>query len=212
MLITGLVFVVAAAQAAKHPAIESSEIEMNEYSRIIDDDNNIDDKQMNNNQNGDEQMPVNDQISVLSRQLKMLTERRQEDYRMLERSLHSYVQKHLEEHINVDIKKELKDLRWAIESGDLEMEIVSCNEMRREIAIAGHYVVPFIFSCLRVFFSGFNVCELSDKRKDLRYMKWMGKVGWGGPERKQKGEEREVYKKASFELVFFIVARKIVKN
>jgi hypothetical protein len=79
-----------------------------EYSHI---ENNIDDKQMNNNRNDDERMPVNDQISVLSRQLKMLTERRQEDYRMLERSLHSYVEKHFEEYMNVDIKKELKDLR-----------------------------------------------------------------------------------------------------
>lgn len=110
MLITGLVLVVAT-HAAKQPGIDSSEIEMNEYSHIIDDDNNIDDKQMNNNRNGDERVSVSDEISLLSRQLKMLTERRQEDYRMLERSLHSYVQKHYEEYINVDIKKELKDLR-----------------------------------------------------------------------------------------------------
>lgn len=102
MLITGLVLVV-----ATQAAIESRELN-DEYSR---NENNIDDKQMNNNRDGDERMPVNDQISVLSRQLKMLTERRQEDYRMLERSLHSYVEKHLEEYINVDIKKELKDLR-----------------------------------------------------------------------------------------------------
>lgn len=65
----------------------------------------------NDNQNGDEQMPVNDQISLLSKRLEILTEHREEDYRMLERSLHSYVQKHLHEYINVDIKKELKDLR-----------------------------------------------------------------------------------------------------
>lgn len=104
MLITGLVLFV-----ATHAAIDSQETELNnEYSHI---ENVIDDKQIN----GDEPMPVNDQISVLSRQLKMLTERRQEDYRMLERSLHSYVEKHLEEYMNADIKKELKDLRWAIE-------------------------------------------------------------------------------------------------
>jgi hypothetical protein len=102
MLITGLVLA-----AATHAAIDSREMS-DEYRRI---ENNIDDKQMNNNRDADERMPVNDQISVLSRQLKMLTERRQEDYRMLERSLHSYVEKHLEEYINVDIKKELKDLR-----------------------------------------------------------------------------------------------------
>lgn len=59
----------------------------------------------------DEQMPIKDQISLLSKRLEILTEHRQEDYRMLERSLHSYVQKHLHEHINVDIKRELKDLR-----------------------------------------------------------------------------------------------------
>jgi hypothetical protein len=104
LLITGLVFAV-----ATHATIDSRESESNdEYSHI---ENNIDDKQMNNNRNDDERMPVNDQISVLSRQLKMLTERRQEDYRMLERSLHSYVEKHFEEYMNVDIKKELKDLR-----------------------------------------------------------------------------------------------------
>lgn len=59
----------------------------------------------------DGQMPIKDQISLLSKRLEILTEHRQEDYRMLERSLHSYVQKHLHEHINVDIKRELKDLR-----------------------------------------------------------------------------------------------------
>lgn len=108
MLITGLVFAVAI-HAAKQPSFDSnsSEIKINE---MIDEDI-IDDKQMDNTRNDDEQMPVNDQISVLSRQLKMLTEQRQEDYRMLERSLHSYVQKHFEEYINVDIKRELKDLR-----------------------------------------------------------------------------------------------------
>lgn len=104
LLITGLVFVVAA-----HATIDSRESESSdEYGHT---ENNIDDKQMNNNRNDAERMPVNDQISVLSRQLKMLTERRQEDYRMLERSLHSYVAKHLEEYMNADIKKELKDLR-----------------------------------------------------------------------------------------------------
>lgn len=102
MLIAGLVLVVAT-HAAKQSAIDSSENEMSEYAV---DNNDIDDKQMDN-----ERLPLNDQISVLSRQLKMLTERRQEDYRMLERSLHSFVQKHFEEHINSDIKKELKDLR-----------------------------------------------------------------------------------------------------
>lgn len=103
MLITGLVFVVAT-YATKQSAIDSSETEANEFNRI-------DDKQMNNYRNGNERMAGDDEISVLSRQLKMLTEQRQEDYRMLERSLHSYVQKHFEEYINADIKKELKDLR-----------------------------------------------------------------------------------------------------
>lgn len=104
MLIVGLVFA-GAIHATKQPTIDSSEIESNESNRI----DNVDGKQTN--ENGDEQMAVSDQISVLSRQLKMLTEQRQEDYRMLERSLHSYVQKHFEEYINVDIKKELKDFR-----------------------------------------------------------------------------------------------------
>lgn len=105
----------------------SSETQMNEKGRIVND------KQMNDNQNdGEERMSVNDQISVLSRQLNMLTERRQEDYRMLERSLHSYVQKHLEQYLNVDIKKELKDLRWAIDyTGIWNGKRVSCNETRR---------------------------------------------------------------------------------
>lgn len=103
MLIAGLVFAVAT-EATKQSAFDSSEMEANELNRI-------NDKQMNNYRNGNERMPVDDEISVLSRQLKMLTEQRQEDYRMLERSLHSYVQKHFEDYINVDIKKELKDLR-----------------------------------------------------------------------------------------------------
>jgi hypothetical protein len=99
----------------------SGEIEMNsnEYN-----DGNIDIKDVNsinnNNNNNihndnknqnDEQMPVNDEISLLSKRLQILTEHRQEDYRMLERSLHAYVQKHFHEYINGDIKKELKDLR-----------------------------------------------------------------------------------------------------
>lgn len=105
MLIVGLVFA-GTIHAAKQPTIDSSgEIESNESNRI----DNVDSKQAN--ENGDEQMAVSDQISVLSRQLEKLTEWRQEDYRMLERSLHSYVQKHFEEYINVDIKKELKDFR-----------------------------------------------------------------------------------------------------
>lgn len=113
MLIVGLVFA-GTIHAAKQPTIDSSsENESNESNRI----DNVDSKQPN--ENGDEQMAVSDQISVLSRQLKMLTERRQEDYRMLERSLHSYVQKHFEEYINVDIKKELKDFRWAIENTEI---------------------------------------------------------------------------------------------
>ena len=103
MLITGLVLAVAT-NAAKQSVIDSSEMEANEFNRI-------DDNRMNNLRNGNERMPVDDEISVLSRQLKMLTEQRQEDYRMLERSLHSYVQKHFAEYINADIKKELKDLR-----------------------------------------------------------------------------------------------------
>jgi hypothetical protein len=98
LLITGLA-VVAAVRGAKQPAVDSSEMEMSDYGRI---DNDVGDKQTNEN---------DAQISVLSRQLKMLTDRRQEDYRMLERSLHSYVQKHFEEYMNADVKKELKDLR-----------------------------------------------------------------------------------------------------
>lgn len=107
LLIANLVLSVATHAAKPSMVLDgSSETQMNEKGRIVND------KQMNDNQNdGEERMSVNDQISVLSRQLNMLTERRQEDYRMLERSLHSYVQKHLEQYLNVDIKKELKDLR-----------------------------------------------------------------------------------------------------
>lgn len=77
-----------------------------------DESSEIEFKGVSNGDNGDDgQMPIKDQISLLSKRLEILTEHRQEDYRMLERSLHSYVQKHLHEHINVDIKKELKDLR-----------------------------------------------------------------------------------------------------
>ncbi|XP_070501929.1 protein scabrous isoform X2 [Chironomus tepperi] len=80
----------------------------------IDKNNNNINRNNDNNQNGYEQMPVNDQISLLSKRLEILTEHRQEDYRLLERSLHTFVQKHLHEYINVDIKKELKDLRAEI--------------------------------------------------------------------------------------------------
>lgn len=105
MLIAGLVLAVAV------NAEKQSQIEMSEFGRSFDDDNNDVSVKQTSDQSGELEIPVNDQISVLSRQLKMLTERRQEDYRMLERSLHSFVQKHFEEHINSDIKKELKDLR-----------------------------------------------------------------------------------------------------
>lgn len=105
MLIAGLVLAaVVATHATEHLTIDSNGMEANEVNRI-------NGKQMNNYRNGNERMPVDDEISLLSKQLKILTEQRQEDYRMLERSLHSYVQKHFEEYMNVDIKKELKDLR-----------------------------------------------------------------------------------------------------
>lgn len=100
LLIANLVLAVATHATKPSIATDSSEIQISEH------------RQMNDNENNEEErMSVNDQISLLSRQLNMLTERRQEDYRMLERSLHSYVQKHLEQYLNVDIKKELKDLR-----------------------------------------------------------------------------------------------------
>lgn len=74
--------------------------------------NDVEDKSMINNQYVEEdEMPLNDQMSLLSRQFKLLNEKRQEEYRMLEKSLHSFVEKHLQEYINVDVKKELKDLR-----------------------------------------------------------------------------------------------------
>lgn len=103
LLIANLVL--AASTHSENPttATESSEIQINGQ------------EMSDNKYDGEERMSVNDQISLVSRQLNMLTERRQEDYRMLERSLHSYVQKHLEQYLNVDIKRELKDLRWAID-------------------------------------------------------------------------------------------------
>lgn len=106
-LITGLVFITGV-RAAKQPTIDSSETEENRHSGFVDTDN-----YKQRNEILDEQPTVEDQISVLTRQLKMLTEQRQEDYRMLEKSLHSYVLKHFEEYINVDIKRELKDFRWV---------------------------------------------------------------------------------------------------
>lgn len=62
---------------------------------------------------GEEQMPINEQISLLSRQFTKLNEERQAEYGMLERGLRSFIVKHLDEYVNVDIQKELKDLRWA---------------------------------------------------------------------------------------------------
>lgn len=124
LLITYLFLAVATHATKPSMAIESSKFQIYENGRFVDD------KQMNDYQNsGEERMSVNDQISVLSRQLNMLTSRRSEDYQMLERSLHSYVQKHLEQYLNVDIKKELKDLRWAIDyTGIWNGKRVSCNE------------------------------------------------------------------------------------
>jgi len=123
MLTLGLTILISTilVNASKLLTTESSEIDyknndkfsdklMNHSSNKDKNNNNIN-RYNDNNQNGDEQMPVNDQISLLSKRLEILTEHRQEDYRMLERSLHSFVQKHLHEYINVDIKKELKDLR-----------------------------------------------------------------------------------------------------
>jgi hypothetical protein len=114
MLIVGLNLVLCALNvgASKITNTDSSAGEAS--SSEIEISNSDDDKRslVNDGDNGDdEQMPIKDQISLLSKRLEILTEHRQEDYRMLERSLHSYVQKHLHEHINVDIKQELKDLR-----------------------------------------------------------------------------------------------------
>lgn len=118
MLIVGLNLVLCALNvgASKILNVEnssstSSEIEFSNS----DDKRNIATVNDDGDNGDDEQMPIKDQISLLSKRLEILTEHRQEDYRMLERSLHSYVQKHLHEHINVDIKRELKDLRWAIQ-------------------------------------------------------------------------------------------------
>lgn len=111
MLIVGLNLVLCALNVG---ASKITNIDSSASSSEIEISNSDDDKRsvVNNGDNGDdEQMPIKDQISLLSRRLEILTEHRQEDYRMLERSLHSYVQKHLHEHINVDIKRELKDLR-----------------------------------------------------------------------------------------------------
>lgn len=114
MLIVGLNLVLCALNvgASKILNVEnssstSSEIEFSNS----DDKRNIATVNDDGDNGDDEQMPIKDQISLLSKRLEILTEHRQEDYRMLERSLHSYVQKHLHEHINVDIKRELKDLR-----------------------------------------------------------------------------------------------------
>ncbi|KAG5678216.1 hypothetical protein PVAND_007908 [Polypedilum vanderplanki] len=97
------------ADSSSSSSRSSSEIEINSN------DYNDDNKHMNNH-NDDEQMPVNDQISVLSKRLEILTEHRQEDYRMLERSLRANVEKHFHDYINVDIKRELKDLRAEIKT------------------------------------------------------------------------------------------------
>ena len=114
MLIVGLNLVLCALNAVGASKIlnvenssSSSEIEFSNS----DDKRNIAAVNDDGDNGDDEQMPIKDQISLLSKRLEILTEHRQEDYRMLERSLHSYVQKHLKEHINVDIKRELKDLR-----------------------------------------------------------------------------------------------------
>ena len=80
---------------------ESGEIEISN-----DNKNNIDDKY-------DVQISVNDheQIKLLSKQLDALMDRRQEDYKLLENSLLSDIRKNSDSYLDVDVKRELKDLR-----------------------------------------------------------------------------------------------------
>ena len=79
---------------------ESDEIE-------ISNENNIDNKYENT------QLSVNDHehIKLLSKQLEALMERRQEDYKLLENSLLSDIRKNSDSYLDVDVKRELKDLR-----------------------------------------------------------------------------------------------------
>lgn len=80
---------------------ESGEIEISNGNK-----NNIDDKY-------DTQISVNDheQIKLLSKQLEALMDRRQEDYKLLENSLLSDIRKNSDSYLDMDVKRELKDLR-----------------------------------------------------------------------------------------------------
>ena len=64
----------------------------------------------NNNPNEDTQS-VNDKVNLLTKQLGALSLRRRDDYKMLEISLQKYVRKNSLQLLDIDIKKELNDLR-----------------------------------------------------------------------------------------------------
>lgn len=102
-MIVGLIFAVFVASNLAETFDSSNE------SFTDDKSTQTDESMINNVEN--EMPPLTDQINLLSKQFKLLNEKRQDEYRMLERSLHSFVEKHLQEYINVDVKKELKDLR-----------------------------------------------------------------------------------------------------
>ncbi|XP_063698141.1 protein scabrous [Culicoides brevitarsis] len=86
------------------------------------DDDNDDDDDENDRDNGktiaaSQQSSSNDeQIKLLSKQLKALTERRQDDLKSLESNLRKYVRKNAVQILNEDLKRELEDLREEVKT------------------------------------------------------------------------------------------------
>lgn len=85
----------------------------NDADTDIDDENNgfDDDPDKGKTIKDTTQSTIDEQIQLLSKQLKALTERRQDDLKSLENSLRKYVRKNAVQILNEDLKRELEDLR-----------------------------------------------------------------------------------------------------
>lgn len=99
--------------------ISSDNNNESDYSDNEDDDTDIDDENNGFDDDPDKgktikdttQSTIDEQIQLLSKQLKALTERRSDDLKSLENSLRKYVRKNAVQILNEDLKRELEDLR-----------------------------------------------------------------------------------------------------
>ncbi|GAB0100725.1 hypothetical protein DMENIID0001_168100 [Sergentomyia squamirostris] len=56
-------------------------------------------------------MPISEQVSLMSKQLDALMIRRREDYKLLEENLKKYVRKNVQQYTTVDVREEINQLR-----------------------------------------------------------------------------------------------------